>query len=225
MILPKEQIDHLEKILDDLIAGLEKGWEEKLKSIGRESETSANSNNASLSFLNDEFLNWLTSIRAKQVYSDTLNPNHEENWLIGEQLAVMQVFDAWRTACKNRNKCKDLPKCFYEYSKKIDLQKLKEHKAYLRWKSCDGNREYNEADAKRFYYDGCADVFDLSSVCKEAENKHKSKDCSYAKILTLIDRRKNRTDRRQTENEVELELSTGSERRKNDINGCLSQYS
>ena len=123
MILPKNQIDHLEKILDDLIAGLEKGWEEKLKSIGRESETSANSNNASLSFLNDEFLNWLTSIRAKQVYSDTLNPNHEENWLIGEQIAAIQIFDAWRAACKDRNKCKQMPEWFYKYLKKIDIQK------------------------------------------------------------------------------------------------------
>jgi len=225
MILPKEQIEHLEKILDDLIASLEKGWEQKLESIGRESEATANSNGASLSFLNDEFLIWLTSIRAKQVYSDTLNPNHEENWLIGEQLAVIQVFDAWRAACKNRNKCKDLPECYYKYSKKIDIQKLKEHKAYLRWKSRDENTEHDGIDEKQHYYDGCADIFALSSVCTKAENKHKSEECSYAKILTLIDRRKNRTDRRQTENEVEVDLRTGSERRKNDINGCLSQYS
>jgi hypothetical protein len=225
MILPKEQIERLEKILDDLIAGLEEGWKQKLIGIGRGSETTSDSNGPPLSFLNDEFLNWLTSIRAKQVYSDTLNPNHDENWLIGEQLAVIQVFDAWRMACKNRNKCKDLPECFYEYSKKIDIQKLKEHKAYLRWKSRDGNREYNEADAKRHYYDGCADIFNLSSVCKEAENKHKLGECSYAKILTLIDRRKNRTDRRQTEKEVDVDLRTGSERRKNDIYGCLTQYS
>ena len=225
MILPREQIEHLEKILDDLIAGLEKGWEQKLMSIGRESETRANPSGTSLSFLNDEFLNWLTSIRAKQVYCDTLNPDHDENWLIGEQLAIIQVFDAWRTACKKRNKCKDLPECFYEYSKKIDLQKLKEHKAYLRWKSRDGNGEYNEADAKRHYYDACADIFDLSSVCKEAEDQYKLEECSYAKILTLIDRRKNRTDRRQTENEVEKDLRTGFERRKNDIYGCLTEYS
>ena len=225
MILPKEQIERLEKILDDLIAGLEKGWEQKLLSIGRGSEITADSSGASLSFLNDEFLNWLTSIRAKQVYSDTLNPNHDENWLIGEQLAIIQVFDAWRTACKNRNKCKELPECFHEYAKKIDIQKLKEHKAYLIWKSCDGNQKYNEDDAKRYYYDGCADIFDLSSVCQEAENKYKLEECSYAKILTLIDRRKNRKDRRQNENEVEVDLRTGSERRKNDLYGCLTQYS
>jgi hypothetical protein len=225
MILPREQIERLEKILDDLIVGLEEGWEQKLIRIDRESEETAESGRASLSFLNDEFLNWLTSIRAKQVYSDTLNPNHEENWLIGEQLAIIQVFDAWRTACKTRNKCKELPECFYEYAKKIDLQKLKEHKAYLRWKSCDGKQDYIEADAKSYYYDGCADIFDLSSVCKEAEHKHKLEQCSYAKILTLIDRRKNRTDRRRTENEVELDLRSGFERRKNDLYGCLTHYS
>jgi len=207
MILSEEQNENLESLLDFLIAGLEE------------------ENGAALSFFNDEFLTWLISICAKQVYSDTLNPNHEENWLIGEQLTVMQIFDAWRAACKNRNKCKPLPECYYEYSRKIDIQKLKEHKAYLRWKSRDGNREHNEADAKRFYYDGCADIFDLSSVCKDAKNKHKSEECSYAKILTLMDRRKNRTDRRQTKEEVEADLRLGPrERRKNDIAGCLTQY-
>ena len=32
-------------------------------------------------------------------------------------------------------------------------------------------------------------------------------------------------DRRQTENEVEVDLRSGSERRKNDIYGCLTPYS
>ena len=207
MIPSKEQNENLENVLDFLIAGLEE------------------ENCATLSFFNDEFLNWLISIFAKQVYSDTLNPNHDENWRIGEQLAFMEILDAWRVACKNRNKCKPLPECYYEYSKKMDIQKLKEHKAYSRWKSCDGNREYNEADAKRYYYDGCAEVFDLSSICKEAENKHKSAECSYARILTLIDRRKRRKDRRQNEEEVEADLRlTSLDRRKNDIAGCLTQY-
>ena len=221
MILPKEQIEHLEKILDDLIAGLEKGWEQKLISISRRFETRVNSDGPPLSFLNDEFLNWLTSIRAKQVYSDTLNPNHDENWLIGEQIAAIQIFDAWRAACKDRNKCKQLPKWFHKYLEKIDIQKLKEHKAYLRWKSQDENREHDEVDEKRHYCDDCADIFNLPSVCKKPENRHKLRECSYAEMLALIDRRKQKMDRRRSENDVKVDFRSGVERRKSHINGCL----
>jgi hypothetical protein len=224
MVLTKEQLEFLEKIIDEGIASLEEEWDQKLGNRGREPKAAACSNGGSPSFLNDDFLGWLTSIRAQQVYSDTLNPNHEENWLLGEQIAAVQIFDSWRAACKERNKCKHLPEWFYKYLKKIDIQKLKEHRAYSRWKSSEENPENCEADAKRHYYDGCSDIFTLSSICKESENKHKEGECSYTEILALIDRRKQRTDRRQTTNEVEVELRSGSERRKNDINGCLTQY-
>jgi hypothetical protein len=221
MILTKEQLEFLEGIVNDGIASLEEDWELKLGSLGRESKAAVNSNGGSPSFLNDDFLGWLTSIRAQQVYSDTLNPNHEENWLIGEQIAVIQIFDAWLAACKERKKCKQLPEWFYKYLKRIDIQKLKEHKAYLRWKNRDENEEHGEVDGKQFYYDGCAEIFDLPSDCKKPENKHKLKECSYAEILKLIDRRKQKTDRRQSEKDVEVDCRSGFERRKNDINGCL----
>ena len=98
MILTKEQLDFLERIVNDGIASLEEDWELKLGRLGRESKAAAGSNGGSPSFLNDDCLGWLTRIRAQQVYSDTLNPKHEENWLIGEQIAVIQLFDAWRAA-------------------------------------------------------------------------------------------------------------------------------
>ena len=225
MILTKEQLEFLEGIVNDGIASLEEDWELKLRGLGRESKAAANSNGGSPSFLNDDFLGWLTSVRAQQVYSDTLNPNHEENWLIGEQIAAIQIFDAWRTACKDRNKCKQLPEWFYKYLKKIDIQKLKEHKAYLRWKSRDENMEHGEVDEKQHYYDGCVEIFDLPSVCKKSEEKHKLRECSYAEILNLIDRRKQKADRRRSENAVKVDFRSGFERRKNDINGCLAEYS
>ena len=225
MILTKEQLEFLEGIVNDGIASLEEDWELKLGSLGRESKAVANSNGGSPSFLNDDFLGWLTSIRAQQVYSDTLNPNHEENWLIGEQIAAIQIFDAWLAACKDKSKCKQLPEWFYKYLKKIDIQKLKEHKAYLRWKSRDESTEYDEVDRRRDCYDDCADIFDLPSVCRESGNKNRLRECSYAEILNLIDRRKQNTDRRRSENDVEVDLRSGSERRKNDIKGCPKPYS
>ena len=77
MILTKEQLEFLEGIVNDGIARLEKNWELKLGNIGRVSRTKTSSNGESPFFLNDDFLSWLTGIRAQQVYSDTLNPNHK----------------------------------------------------------------------------------------------------------------------------------------------------
>ena len=221
MILTKEQLEFLEGIVNDGIARLEEDWELKLRSLGRESKTAASSNEGSPSFLNDDFLSWLTGIRAQQVYSDTLNPNHEENWAIGEQIAAIQIFEAWRASCKDRNKCKQLPEWFYKYLKKIDIQKLKEHKAYLRWKDHDENTDSGEVDAKRLDYEGYADIFDLPSVCKKPENRHKLRECSYAEMLGLVDRRKQKKDRRRSENDVKVDSRSGVERRKNDPYICL----
>ena len=221
MILTKEQLEFLEGIVNDGIASLEEDWELKLGSLGRESRATANPNGGSPSFLNDDFLSWLTGIRAQQVYSDTLNPNHEENWLIGEQIAAIQIFEAWRAACKDRNKCKQLPEWFYKYLKKIDIQKLMEHKAYLRWKGHDENANPGEVDAKRHDYEGYANIFDLPSVCKKPENRHKLRECSYAEMLGLVDRRKQKMDRRRSENDVKVDLRSGVERRKSNINECL----
>ena len=221
MILTKEQLEFLEGIVNDGIARLEEDWELKLGSLSKKSRITASSNGGSPSFLNDDFLSWLTSIRAQQVYSDTQNPNHEENWRIGEQIAAIQIFDAWRAACKDRNKCKQLPEWFYKYLKKINIQKLKEHKAYLRWKSQDENREHDEVDGKKYNFDSCADIFDLPSDCKKPENRHKLKECSYAEMLNLIDRRKQKTDRRRSENDVKVDCRSGVERRKSNVTGFL----
>ncbi len=221
MILTKEQLEFLEGIVNDGIARLEEDWELKLGSLDKESKAAASSNRGSPFCLNDDFLSWLTGIRAQQVSSDTLNPNYEENWLIGEQIAAIQIFEAWQAACKDRNKCKKLPEWFYKYLKKIDIQKLKEHKAYLRWKDHDETTDPGEVDGKRHDDESYADIFDLPSVCKKPENRHKLRECSYAEMLRLLDRRKQKTERRRSENDVKVDLRSGAERRKSDINEYL----
>jgi hypothetical protein len=117
-----------------------------------------------------------------------------------------------------------LPEWFIKYLEKIDIQKLKEHKAYLRWKDHDENTGSGEVDATRNDDESFADIFDLPSVCKKPENKHKLRECSYAEMLGLIDRRKQTTDRRRNENDVKVDFRSGVERRKNYINGCFESF-
>lgn len=109
------------------------------------------------------------------------------NWLAGKKTTALELIEKFTETCYSSNgSCPTIPSLCVEYIKEINIQNLKELKAYFIWEdSGKNNNDKHEMDGN--YFKACDEILFFCEKIKSGI----STDCSYYNdIIKIIDRRK-----------------------------------
>jgi hypothetical protein len=163
--------------------------------------------------LSPELLEDLTRINALDYYEENGDPDPLKNWIKGKKHTAFTIIERYLHDCTGENKCLPLPDYFFEYLNEIDINDIKEFKAYFVWKAKGRNENNTAKEMSEDYYDACDRLMDFCDQLKD-----KKLECGYNDILTLIDRRcggerRNLTDRRKAKKRSPIERRSLNDRR------------
>lgn len=167
-----------------------------------------------LSEYSPELLNVIAGTHAYLFATETGSKDDFINWLAGRRSTALELIEKVSQICESSNSsCPSIPEQCIEYITEINIQNLKELKAFFIWKN-SGKSITNKDETDSNYFNACNEIL---FFCKKIQ-KVSALECSfYNDILKRIDRRKKERRTPKSNSKVRFEQRKCERRKDNSI--------
>lgn len=109
------------------------------------------------------------------------------NWIAGRKTTALELIEEFIKICESSNgSCPTIPEFCIDYIKELNIQNLKELKAFFVWEN-SGNVDSNKYEMEKHYFIACDEIL---FFCRKLSNGNNNKCSFYNDIVRKIDRRK-----------------------------------